>query len=195
MIAIKNIQSTLQLLINFLDRWNDTTVAIPELTQASLILKSLPQKTSEAGISLLKTLEGFRSAPYFCSAYHRTIGYGHVLKKDDLVTTLTEQQAHQLLLNDLVLYEKVIRKHKLDLNQNQFDALVCLVFNIGQTQFEKSKTLKYLKDKNYDQALIEWVGFNKHKDVKTDKLTISQGLINRRLSEIKLFKKTQVVEE
>lgn len=198
MIAIKNLQSVLQLLINLLDRWGGTkaVIATPEVIKEPLTIESYPQQTSESGISLLKRLEGFRDTPYFCSANHRTIGYGHVLKEGELFKTLTEKQAHNLLLSDLEQYEgvvrKIIRSHQLEINQHQFDALVCLVFNIGQTQFEKSKTLKYLKERNYAQALIEWAGFNKHKDVKTNKLVTSQGLVNRRLAEINLFKKTEI---
>lgn len=111
-----------------------------------LKVKVVPyQHLSDKGLDLLKQFEGFRAQPYFCSANHLTIGYGHLIKDGEMFTHLTEIQGEKLLKVDVEIFEDVVRVHNLTLNQNQFDAAVCLVFNIGGTQFNKSKTLQWLK--------------------------------------------------
>lgn len=144
------------------------------------------QRLSDKGVNLLKQFEGFRAQPYYCSANHLTIGYGHLIKDGELFTHLTQTQGEKLLKVDVEIFEDVIRRHTLTLNQNQFDALTCLVFNIGQTQFEASKTLKYLQAQNLERAVVEWAGFNKIRN-KQGKLVVCPGLVRRRAAELNLF--------
>jgi lysozyme len=106
-------------------------------------------KTSEKGIDLLKVLEegkGFSSKSYICSAGKRTIGYGHVILLDDnIIEPITEDQAEDILEKDVSAAENAINKYvKVPLTQNQFDALVCFVFNVGRTNFKTSTLLKSL---------------------------------------------------
>ena len=42
-----------------------------------------PMRISDAGLALIKRFEGFSSEVYTCSGGRKTIGYGHVIRKDD----------------------------------------------------------------------------------------------------------------
>ncbi len=87
-------------------------------------------KTSNKGIDLIKKYEGFRAKAYRCSANVLTIGFGHTLnvKSTDVISL---DEAEHFLRQDVEFAEKEVSKHNLDINQNQFDALVSFVFNVG----------------------------------------------------------------
>ena len=143
-------------------------------------------KTSEKGIDLLKVLEegkGFSSKSYICPAGKRTIGYGHViLPEDDITEPITEEQAEDILEKDVVVAENAINKYvKVPLTQNQFDALVCFVFNVGKTNFKTSTLLKFINEQLWDKIpkqFMRWVYHDKK---------IIKGLENRRKIEVRLW--------
>lgn len=143
-------------------------------------------KTSERGIDLLKVLEegkGFSSKSYICSAGKRTIGYGHVILPDDnIIEPITEDQAEDILEKDVELAENAINKYvKVPLSQNQFDALVCFVFNVGRTNFKTSTLLKFINEQLWDKIpnqFMRWVYHDK---------TLIKGLENRRKIEVRLW--------
>lgn len=86
---------------------------------------------SANGLNLIKQFEGFSGTVNRCPAGVPTIGYGHTGKHvDDGI--VTEQYATEILAEDCADAEQAIAKYvKVPLTQNQFDALVSLVFNIG----------------------------------------------------------------
>ena len=90
----------------------------------------------------------------------------------------------EILRDDLVEAESSVHKLvKVPLNQNQFDALVSFIFNIGETQFSYSTLLKKLNNKDYNSVpseLNRWVHGGGKK---------LPGLINRRRDEGNLFQK------
>lgn len=94
---------------------------------------------SDSGRRLLKQFEGIRLYAYLCTSDTWTIGYGHTrnVKPNQ---TITREQAELLLNEDLAPIIDALQGY--DLNQNQFDALVCLIFNIGLTEWNKSKLRK-----------------------------------------------------
>lgn len=87
-------------------------------------------KTSSTGINLIKNFEGFRSKAYKDAVGVWTIGYGHT-KGVREGQTVTEEQAIDLLREDVQYVENAINSHNLKLRQNQFDSLVSLFFNVG----------------------------------------------------------------
>ena len=143
-------------------------------------------KTSEKGIDLLKILEegkGFSSKSYLCPAGKRTIGYGHVILPDDnIIEPITEDQAEDILEKDVNAAEDAINKYvKVPLTQNQFDALVCFVFNVGRTNFKTSTLLKFINEQLWDKIpkqFMRWVYHDK---------TLIKGLENRRKIEVRLW--------
>jgi lysozyme len=76
----------------------------------------------------------------------------------------------------------LIKKYvKIPLNQNQLDALVSLVYNIGPTKFIHSQLLKALNSKNIKSIKKNWEEF------RLGDGEISNGLIRRRAEEINQF--------
>lgn len=140
-------------------------------------------KTSEIGVELIKFFEGFKSKPYLCPAGIPTIGYGSTRKKNGSRVKLTdkiisEKEATELLQATLIEYENmVIRKLKRTVKQNEFDALVCFVYNCGvsQTLFEMVN--------NQNPLLKSW--WTSHYITGGGK--ILKGLIERRKAEAKLY--------
>jgi GH24 family phage-related lysozyme (muramidase) len=107
-------------------------------------------KTGERGLNLIKEFEGCKLSAYQCPAGIWTIGIGSTHYGDGTPVTKnrtlpTELAAIALLAATIGQYEKAINNIGVELTQNEFDALVCLVYNIGAGNFEKSTLVKMLK--------------------------------------------------
>lgn len=102
------------------------------------------RRFSEYGKDILKVREELRLKAYLDGGGVPTDGWGHT-KGVKLGDVITVQQAEDFLSMDLYDIELAInRLVHVDINQNQYDALVCLVFNIGITAFTKSTLLRKL---------------------------------------------------
>lgn len=141
---------------------------------------------SRNGIEFIKKEEGLVLNAYLCPANVWTIGYGHTngVKKGDKIT---EEQAEDFLVNDLLYSERIVNKMvKVKLNQNQYDALVSFVFNVGSGNFINSTLLKKLNaGAKSDEICVElrrWV-FSKGK-----KLPV---LVARRQRECELYQREE----
>lgn len=138
-------------------------------------------KTSENGYRLIKQSEGLKTRAYRCPAGVWTIGYGHThnVKEDD---TCTPEQAEAWLKEDCLAAERTIGANvNAQLNQNQFDALVSFIFNLGSGNFVGSTLLKKLNEGDYAGAAGE---FSKWVNAGGQKLP---GLVERRAAEKALF--------
>lgn len=141
---------------------------------------------SENGLSMIASFESFEPKAYYCPAGVLTIGYGHTgtnakgesLQEGD---TVTREQAKRLLYEDVLWAEDAVNEQHLDLSQNQFDALVSFVFNVGATAFNHSTLLKKLKAGDYDEAADEFLRWNKAGG------KVLRGLTARREAERELF--------
>ncbi|MGL4561919.1 MAG: lysozyme [Brevinema sp.] len=141
---------------------------------------------SKRGLDLIKKWESFVPYSYKCPANINTIGYGHViLKNETFPNTISKEFAEELLIKDCKIFEQEILRHHLILNQHQFDALVSFVFNIGGEAFAKSTLLKHLKENKYLEASKEFARWNKT-TINGKKVTL-KGLTDRRLDEMRLF--------
>ena len=145
-------------------------------------------KISENGLKLIKKFEGLSLKPYLCSAGVPTIGWGNTFYENMKKVTLqdepiTEERANSLF-NFLVTTNFVNVVNRLvivDINQNQFDALVSFVYNLGSGNFEKSTLLKKVNQEDFIGASLEFEKWNR----ASGKVLI--GLTKRRLSEKELF--------
>lgn len=109
-------------------------------------------KTNESGLSLIKSFEGLRLKAYKCPAGVWTIGYGHTGKDVKPGMIITEEQAEQLLRQDLERFEKGVDDLvEVDINENQYSALVSLAYNIGLGNFKKSTLLKLINKGNQNE--------------------------------------------
>lgn len=147
-------------------------------------------KTSESAIEMIKNFEspnGPKLKSYLCPSNKLTIGWGHT--GDDVYAGLeiTNKEAEDLLRGDLSNAEDIVnRLVKAELNQNQFDALVSFVFNVGEGQFSNSTLLYKLNFGNYGAVPDELKRWNKG----GRPLKILPGLVNRRETEAALWAKT-----
>jgi len=143
-------------------------------------------KTSDKGIAFIAQWEGFSSTAYMDDNDGWTIGYGHLIlpSESHLITaTLTKEQALILKKKDAGIAEAAIRGQvRAPLSQNQFDALVSLIFNIGSGQFSGSTAKKRINAYDTKENITEaWQRWNK------DDGKVVQGLVNRRKAETDLF--------
>jgi lysozyme len=106
------------------------------------------KEVSPNGLKFISKEEGMVLKPYKCSAGVPTIGIGSTYYEDGRKVkmtdpAITEFRALQLFKNVLKTYElAVYSSTRDDINQNQFDSLVSLAFNIGTGAFKKSTLLK-----------------------------------------------------
>lgn len=124
------------------------------------------KKVSRKGLDFIIKEEGLVLKPYKCSAGVPTIGIGSTYYEDGSKVKMTDkpitkERAEQLFINVLKHYEMCIyTSTRDDINQNQFDALVSLCFNIGTHAFKKSTVLKRVNanpyDTNIEPAFLMW---------------------------------------
>lgn len=116
---------------------------------------------SPEGLKLVKIWEGYRERTYLDVAGIPTIGYGHrLLASESFPNGIEETQANDILAHDVHGAEQaVMRLVKVALTQNQFDALVDFVVNLGQGKLAASTLLRELNSGNDDAAreqLLLW---------------------------------------
>ena len=142
-------------------------------------------RTSRAGLDLIKSFEGFREMAARLPDGRWTIGYGHVrTAREGLV--ITETDANDLLASDLRPIEDAIRQSVFTtLNQNQFDALVSLIFNISPDQFRDSAIARNLNAGDFLNAAS---GFDLWRKARIlDRVMVVDALVRRRAAEKAMF--------
>jgi lysozyme len=111
-----------------------------------------------------------------------TIGWGATGPGIEAGTAWTQQQADDRLTADLARFEQAIQNSvEVDLTDNQYGALVCLVYNIGAGNFNQSHLLQYLNAGKLDLVAQEWLKWDKAHGETLD------GLLRRRQAELALF--------
>ncbi|MEQ1419675.1 lysozyme [Acinetobacter indicus] len=141
---------------------------------------------SPSGIELICNFEGKRLIAYDDGVGVWTIGFGTTVYPNGIKVmkgdTCTEAQAKTYMAHDLKKFEATVNKAvTVQLNQNQFDALVSLAYNIGTNAFSKSTLVKKLNANDIRGAADQfdvWVNAGGKR---------MQGLVNRRAKEKALF--------
>lgn len=137
---------------------------------------------SNLGVDLIKSFESLELSAYIDDVGVLTIGYGHT-KTVTPGQRITEAQADALLVSDLrTAVSDVHRQVSVPLSQQQFDALVSFVFNLGGGSLKSSNGIsKALAARNYDYVpneMSRWVNGNG---------VPLAGLVRRRCAEGILF--------
>lgn len=159
------------------------TTAKKLLEVQALPARSPTLKISNTGVKFIADFEGCRLEAYLCPASVWTIGFGRT-KGVKPGMQITREQAEEFLRQDLAEFEKAIALLvKVPLNQNQFDACISLMFNIGTSAFANSTLLKLLNQKNYSACATQFLRWNKAGG------QIMAGLVFRREKELALFEK------
>lgn len=157
-------------------------------------------KTTQTGLNLIKHFEGLHDGdlkqlglqPKMCPAGIYTEGYGRAMrdKKGNFIrdkktayeniSIRTEAEAVEALANDIKVFEDIVmRKVKVTLKPNEFDALVSHTYNTGG-----SNTLFSLINKKASKESIHNWFTTKYISANGVQL---KGLIERRRMEAKLF--------
>lgn len=142
-------------------------------------------KLNEEGINLIKSFESCRLRAYPDPATGGdpwTIGYGCTGPDITEGVEWTQEEAEEGLMIRLSRLTKSLSQViTTSLNDNQFSAIVSLVYNIGLGNFAKSTLLKKLIDNDLIQVSNEFLKWDKAKGKEMN------GLLRRREAEQKLF--------
>jgi GH24 family phage-related lysozyme (muramidase) len=154
-------------------------------------------RVSPQGIDFIKGWEGFRAHTYNDPVGHCTVGYGTLLHTGNCdgrpaehayADGVTEAKATELLQQETAGFQQVISDTvSVPLNQNQNDALVSFVYNVGGGNFRSSTLLRLLNDGNYASVPAELKKWTKAHD--NGKLVELPGLVKRRAAEAELFQR------
>ena len=133
------------------------------------------------GLKMIKHFEGLELNAYQCAAGVWTIGYGHT-KGVQQGMVISEETADEMLVEELKEYENYINDMvNCPLNQNQFDALVSWVYNLGPANLQASTLLKVLNAGDYAGVPAQIKRWNKAGG------KVLEGLTRRREAEADLF--------
>ena len=133
------------------------------------------------GLSLIKKFEGCELEAYQCSAGVWTIGYGHT-KGVTPSDSISQEESEQMLVDELHEYESYVNEYvNVALSQNQYDALVSWVYNLGPANLTASTMLKVLNNGKYEEVPAQMKRWNKAGGKVLD------GLVRRREAEALLF--------
>lgn len=130
---------------------------------------------------LIKQFEGCKLDAYYCPAHIPTIGWGNTTYKDGTCVKIGDKIT-QAEADDLLEWycRENIKLPKGEWNLKQKQALYSLIYNIGQSAFDKSKCKKAIENKDWAEAHKQWDWTKANgKELK--------GLVKRRNAEKKLF--------
>lgn len=144
---------------------------------------------SENGVALIKRFEGCSLTAYpdpGTGGDPWTIGFGWTGSVNGRPVrpgmTIDMATADRLLKTGLVSFENdVLKIVRVKLNQNQFDALVSLAYNVGSRVLSTSTLLKKLNAGDYAGAADQFLRWNKSGS------KVMPGLTRRREAERELF--------
>ena len=138
-------------------------------------------KISIEGLSLIKKFEGLELEAYKCAAGVWTIGYGHIkdVKEGDKIS---KAEADEMLVHEIEEYENYVNTAvNVPLSQNQFDAIVSWVFNLGNGNLRASTMLKVINAGDHAGVPAQIKRWNKAGG------KVLEGLIRRREAEALLY--------
>ena len=128
---------------------------------------------SDKGLAVLKLREGSRNKAYKDVKGIWTIGVGHTGPEVQEGLVWTDQQILDVLKQDVKVAEQGVRDNvRVALSQNQFDALVSFIFNVGVKAFRRSTMLKYINIGEFGLAAQQF-----------DRWVIPVEVTSRRMSE------------
>jgi lysozyme len=148
------------------------------------------RKLSLAGEAYLKSTEALVLHVYTDQAGYATIGWGHKLVSgtDHFEGAINVAQAELLFRHDIAGPEATVNIGvTVPLSQNEFDALVIFVFNVGASAFLHSTLLRVLNAGEVEASAAHFLDWIYVTDPKTKAKVISHGLQRRRTEERRIF--------
>ena len=140
-------------------------------------------KIGAAGLALIQSFETCRLQAYLPTPDDKwTCGWGHTGADVESTTLWTQERADAAFLADIAWVESCVNKSvTASVNQNEFDALCSLCFNIGCAAFGRSTLVRLLNEADYDGAAAQFARWNKQGSKEL------AGLTRRRAAEAALF--------
>lgn len=143
-------------------------------------------RCSEEGMNFIKSFEKCKLTAYLPTPNDRwTIGWGLTVvngKQVEEGQTITQTEADKAFLYTVQKVADVVSRFvTMTINQNQFDALVSFVFNVGAANFVSSTLLKKLNAGDLQSAAAEFLKWD-HQGKE-----VLAGLTKRRKAEQKRF--------
>jgi len=136
---------------------------------------------NEVGLRLIKSFESFRANAYLDESGVWTIGYGHTHDVTENTSAVTEPEAEILLRQDIASAEESVEQLiAVVLGDNQYAALVSLVFNTGPAPLKRMLGAR-LNAGDYAGAAQEFLRWRLSGGI------VSDGLVRRREAERTLF--------
>lgn len=143
-------------------------------------------KVSQAGVDLIEAFEGLRPKAARLDDGRWTVGYGHTRSAREDAEVSREDALILLRWVDLPPVEEAINALvSAPLTQNQYDALVAFVFNVGIDAFADSEVLEHLNADRPTEAACALELWRKA-DIAGDPVVLD-ALIRRRAAEKALF--------
>ena len=161
------------------------------------------------GIQYIIDWEAYYKKVYNDDVGHATIGYGSLLHRGNynlkdlfrFPNGVSKEQAFTMLLDELQIKElavsKALETHKIKVTQQQWDAIMAFVYNLGEGKITNGLTTGGSRSSmansllyNLDNATIMTATFMKYtwaKDDKSKKSIQLRGLIKRRGKEADIF--------
>ena len=145
--------------------------------------------SSQELIDIIKDFEGFSATPYLDNTQW-TVGYGSYCgdsSKPKPNIRLTEKEAEERLRKDLAkTYEPIVNKYCKSIgkqpNQNQFDALVDLTYNLGGSWTTGQAVTSVLKEATDALSIVKGFGAYSRTGGK-----VSYTHVNRRIREALIY--------
>lgn len=139
-------------------------------------------KISENGLNLIKSFEGCRLTAYkaYYTETYYTIGWGHYGPDVRLGMKITQEQADQMLINDMAIYENAVRAfdHIYHWSQNEYDALTSFAYNLGPGSIKQVTSNGHRTKQQIAEKMLLYYNCGGHK---------LEGLVKRRQKEAALF--------
>lgn len=145
---------------------------------------------SSIALAIIKTFEGWYPSAYNDPVGYCTIGYGHLIALSRCETidlrgfgaALSVQDGEALLIKDTLGARLAVQELvSVELDDDQFGALVSFTFNVGKGNFARSSLLRFINDKQHELIPGEFARWVKAKG------RILPGLVTRRSCEALLF--------
>lgn len=136
-----------------------------------------------AGLQILKDAESLRLVAYQDTGKVWTIGWGHTGPEVKQGLRITRDRADELLVLDVAQAEADVARLFPVTTDNQFSALVSLVFNLGSKQISTSTLRRLHNAGDYAGAAKQFGRWVHDNGVKLN------GLVKRRAAEAALYSK------
>ncbi len=142
---------------------------------------------SKSALSLAERFEGCELKAYQDQGGVWTIGYGHTAGVCEGMTE-TLQKAEDDLARDIEQASVYVNLYvKVELTQDEFDALTDFVFNLGCENFKSSTLLQLLNEGKISQAAQQFDRWDRCGG------TVVAGLLRRRSAEEELFQSSEKI--